>query len=944
MKKIKSLLLIITASAFLISGLTMPAIIKGVFAYNEGFKDYMAPSQSNPAFTSSTIAGNDITNWSPTTNNAITQTLNTSEADFEAFVQSKGLKSPEGADNPDFDYWKVSPTHGNTPQTVVALSQKTPGVRASANYTASEDITLSADAYYVVSLQYYVLGDEPSHFYLTNTTEENNPKIYELPLTKQFVDDGTSTGNDDRSRSRWQDAYFFIKTDLLKTVKIRPSVYLGGQAQAVNGVAYFYDFTVEVMSETFFNDEFTAAKKGYGQVYETIIDLTVTEGVSAPVFDSAANVGSPAYIDYTTVGSAETKTNAASVVSALNFKDRDFFWGPKSGDTNEEVMLVYADQSYSGIKINQRLKPEPHAAYLITFYTIAGSYELSSNYFRMGDEYNNIALTTYQLHNGWQLNTFFYSADCVSYQPKQDSDGQNEDGYLMGFYVGQEGTVASGWMAISDFKVRKISGDYYSAYSTQGTAVAFVPREDTTNPANANFNKGTSSSYDKIYPLKASSWTAASAEGAEEYTNNGIINTMYTENLDIDGVPGAIGVNNIDNNIYMLSNKAAVYNEVSTTFSATVNATNYISFDAYASNNKSKAVLKYNDAVIAQMPITNTSKWQRYEFNVAEAELTTARTYTFAIVREDIGETYIDNVNFQTAPSAPASGVGKTIQSVDITNPVKINGAWSSSNGTNFTLTQAINGINIMNNGQEYTEIENTYTYTTAAESYYKMTITASGENAHLGATGYEGFVTLISDYNGDEIKDEPNEYNLYFYVSEAGTVALTIKLGTQEIVKDENGSDTEEKKWVSADGQIFIKSLNLIKYEDATAFNAAKKTLEESTEEYPKAAVLSVKEETSTPIESETPSFWDSFGKDWWYLVPTLITAVAIITALIGYLIRNAKFNKHITRKDTSYARDVKIEKARKKILATRAAKQEKIDNSEKSSNNETNDKEEHN
>ncbi|MCL2228501.1 MAG: hypothetical protein FWC00_01585, partial [Firmicutes bacterium] len=39
--------------------------------------------------------------------------------------------------------------------------------------------------------------------------------------------------------------------------------------------------------------------------------------------------------------------------------------------------------------------------------------------------------------------------------------------------------------------------------------------------------------------------------------------------------------------------------------------------------------------------------------------------------------------------------------------------------------------------------------------------------------------------------------------------------------------------------------------------------------------------------------------------IVPAVITAVAILVALIGFLVRRFKFRVHIDRKHTSYASD---------------------------------------
>ena len=75
-------------------------------------------------------------------------------------------------------------------------------------------------------------------------------------------------------------------------------------------------------------------------------------------------------------------------------------------------------------------------------------------------------------------------------------------------------------------------------------------------------------------------------------------------------------------------------------------------------------------------------------------------------------------------------------------------------------------------------------------------------------------------------------------------------------------------------------------------------------------------------------------FGENWWYLIPTLITAIAILIAVASFLWRRLKFDKHVTANNTTYARDVKIKNTHKKIVAQKSAKVDNIKD-ETSNNN---------
>ena len=57
-----------------------------------------------------------------------------------------------------------------------------------------------------------------------------------------------------------------------------------------------------------------------------------------------------------------------------------------------------------------------------------------------------------------------------------------------------------------------------------------------------------------------------------------------------------------------------------------------------------------------------------------------------------------------------------------------------------------------------------------------------------------------------------------------------------------------------------------------------------------------------------------------------SIITAVAVVVALVGFLIRKQKFNRHITRKGTSYAKDALVQQEKDKIVAKKAAKVDNV------------------
>ena len=85
--------------------------------------------------------------------------------------------------------------------------------------------------------------------------------------------------------------------------------------------------------------------------------------------------------------------------------------------------------------------------------------------------------------------------------------------------------------------------------------------------------------------------------------------------------------------------------------------------------------------------------------------------------------------------------------------------------------------------------------------------------------------------------------------------------------------------------------------------------------------------EETEKEEEPTNPAEENNFfGENWWFLIPSLITAVALLLGIIAFLLRKIKFDRHIVKKTTSYARDMRMKNQQNKIVAQKAAKVDNV------------------
>jgi len=176
----------------------------------------------------------------------------------------------------------------------------------------------------------------------------------------------------------------------------------------------------------------------------------------------------------------------------------------------------------------------------------------------------------------------------------------------------------------------------------------------------------------------------------------------------------------------------------------------------------------------------------------------------------------------------------------------------------------------------------------------YKKTFDA-GVNFRLSAGsemfdgGFEHF--LAEDILKGTALDHQGYAELKFYIRPdvQSDLSLVIEFGNEDMA-------------VTAD--VFIKDLALrsileSEFLDAeAAYNAAKKA--KDTSKYMHVSII--KESYKPPAEKPERG---GLRVDWWYVVPTIIMAAAVLIALAGFLLRKYKFKVHIQKHHTSYASD---------------------------------------
>ncbi len=361
----------------------------------------------------------------------------------------------------------------------------------------------------------------------------------------------------------------------------------------------------------------------------------------------------------------------------------------------------------------------------------------------------------------------------------------------------------------------------------------------------------------------------------------------------------------------MLRNTNVTVNQVtSPTLTTAVGATTYFSFDAYAKDGAPLYVsFQTSDGVELYQFTINNNAWQHYELAVTEHANAVSRSYQLVFTLKNVGTAFLDNFRSESEPYQFDDKNTTATQTVDLTSPVKPLGLWQV---TDSALSDKLatgydnDGITLRNEDQATVEVQYGLNYTMTADGYYQISVTARGENAFMELSGFDGYFTVKTDANDATAL---TTYNFYCHPTDAATMKFLVTLGSKE-------ANTYH------DGNLYLTALTFTSLEE-TDYNLAVKNLGDHDQVIKVAATTTDEPTTDDNTNNDANNF---FGENWWFLIPTIITALAVILAVISFLWHRLKFDKHVTNKNTSYARDMKLKTTHKKIVAEKPAKVDNI------------------
>ena len=567
--------------------------------------------------------------------------------------------------------------------------------------------------------------------------------------------------------------------------------------------------------------------------------------------------------------------------------------------------------------------------------------------------------------NGWTMNTFFLEG-----HPLKDTEVKLQ--ILLG-----DGTETTGYVFVDNITLEKVSNAVYknaeSLYSYNANNTGYVI-------TNGNFNATKKHETTLTYPLTASNWELISNDNVNtDQITSGVINTnsakfelakqhysaydltIANPGLTPSQIVSGATVDNSSNNVLVIGNAVETTQTYkSDSFKLSANSYYKLSyqvntqFAAPVTSNQNFGVnvtIKNSDyTLFSEKNISTDSNWQTKTiyFKTGTNEHTTTIELTLNNIQ---GFAFFDNIQLESSTEATFTALTAADTKVDLsqeqfnlydqnsTSALNTLYNWTGTNnvtGTNVTFGAldttknidsvigtanpgSINGKNVLliyAADDTHFTATNKNAYNLTVGEYYKVTVSIktvglSQENhsydennniidygVSIGLTGFDSKFTGINTQNETNPDNDYVTYTFYLAPDGSTTTALELSMGS-------------ENSLVS--GYAFFDNV-VFESIDETTYSAIVKADDSEKEN---VLILNRINPDSEPEDTGSEFSGSEFD---WVIIPSLLTGLAIVIALVGSLLRQFKFTKKPKIK-TSYDRrkTVEVEMDKRERIALR-------------------------
>lgn len=755
------------------------------------------------------------------------------------------------------------------------------------------------------------------------------------------------------SNTSWKQYKFYIETGSI-TETICFELWLGNDISQTSSKAIFFDnIEGNKLSKTRYNQE--VQNNSFSQSYSIsktyISSFTNADFETGTTSGWTANSAFPMGTNHKVIN-----TNDTNSMSGFSFLGGDNVFG------NKALWLASKETPTSsfGYKSSTIFLPN-FAVYKVSFNAKVDNNTTATAILKETTKINDIlneddyapksasiSITSNDSTNIVQNNYRNYSFYICGYS-------QYDTEFYIELWLGSETEAKSGSVLFDNFTIEQVTKTEYTNATADSYNVKLELKAETgslTLP-NGNFNLGYTENPEVTYPVIPSNWTTS-----QNGQQSGIINTNTQKfnsikeqigGLANPGNPeGFIGTDNEYNNILMLWNKTNSYQSITSDsvavdkFDGATESFYKLSFNFKTLPSNSPAVnfnlqiLDQDSNKIYELQNLNSTTWKNFDLYIKNGFYTTAIYVKFSFGTEyntSSGYAFIDNVVLEKQSSMTIADWNnyKTNQTTFSKVADFKNGFLNSTslqNGDEYELfgwtselhSQQPDGELVAKSGLISTTNNRFEVICDSNNSNDKMMYIQTIANAEFSITSnFKAKLLANTKYKLSFFvksilptvdKDYKANYGLSLEL--VGTTGKLEHIKTngewkeyQIIVNVTNEAETNFKFTALTQNQtaglFFVDNINITTLSDDDY-----KTIYDENQDNDQFAFVGSTDEEEDDEDTDTEQ--PTKGEFNWLIVPSLITAVALIIALVGFILRRINFKK--------YQKKIKTEYDRKKTL----------------------------
>lgn len=935
------LTLCLCALAFAFTFPTMSA----AFASNASFESIsLSNGDFNSSPSSSTLDTNP-TGWSTikTSSTAKSGIINVNESKFNGTYTSYFLNADEnpGKANSDYDNKILMINSRNS-----TSGSEVPAVQG----YKSSDVKLEAYSHYTFSI-------------LAKTINNAKASIYVSGLG----DDVTGAEFESISTSEWTNYQIFVSTGT-NSATVNVELWLGKKENITSSGAVFFDnISVERHTEQSYSSRLESAMTAgtaSARWTEAKVDINYIDKINSSMNYDDSNLD----FEKGTLANWETANNEFPTDATADVKNvSDIALGADGTAKNSYALeLSSKTAGHFGYK-SPKIELPIHAIYKISV-NVKVSNDISGNAYIILKE-NNDVNEFYDKDNAYTEYTPIEKEIKISSNTSSiyTNDYTTCSFYIVGnalyptsfnieLWLGQDDDLTKGTAVFDTIKVESISySDYTSATeNSSNVKTKLTSFEESTTFTNGTFNVINNQDNKLTYPLHAEGWTNSNADAVWGVinTNDTFYNAIKDSHLNGRANPGNPKVlgNSVPttdtNNILLMWNKGPSKQSIeSPTFSTNSDSYYTLTFsyktisdevdnddilNVYILDNKNNVL--YEELGINSKNVADND-WSKFEITIRTAHASKNLKVRLELGTENnnvSGIAYFDNftINQSELTDDEYKNLVETSNIVDFTNggfnlvsstmengvykPLSYTGTLEE--GTNPSAGDPVafggiinsedNSFGLTPNPANESIIKNVMLIKTNGVAKYSI---KANDSISLEKDKFYKFVvyvkTNLPEYSG---KASDKAYGAEFSIDGVENASLSNITGQAFnaytiYIKALSATDATIKFALKADsldhtGYAFFDSFT---YEtiNEEEYNLAQ---ENKTDFMAFAETEKDADDDNNNDDSNSSS-----GANWWYIAPSLVFAVALVIALIAYVMKKVKFKRPEPKRKSTYDRE---------------------------------------